>query len=205
MEYTVKKLAQLSGVSTRTLRYYDEIGLLKPERINTNGYRIYGQTQIELLIKNVNTTIRTMKGERKMSDQEKFEGFKKKLVTENEESYGQEIREKYGNQTVDASNDKLSSMTEQQWEEQKELAEEINRLLKQVCKEGNPGGTLAQKECDLHRQWICMFWPEGTYSKEAHRGLGEMYVADERFRAYYDKIDTRAAEFLRDALTIYLS
>lgn len=49
MEYTVKKLAELAGVSSRTLRYYDEIGLLKPERINSSGYRIYGQTQVNLL------------------------------------------------------------------------------------------------------------------------------------------------------------
>ena len=35
MEYTVKKLAALAKVSPRTLRYYDEIGLLKPARINS--------------------------------------------------------------------------------------------------------------------------------------------------------------------------
>ncbi len=49
MEYTVKKLAELAGVSSRTLRYYDEIGLLKPERINSSGYRIYGQNQVNQL------------------------------------------------------------------------------------------------------------------------------------------------------------
>lgn len=43
MEYTIKKMASLSGVSARTLRYYDEIGLLQPARINSSGYRIYGQ------------------------------------------------------------------------------------------------------------------------------------------------------------------
>ena len=41
MEYTVKKLAKIAGVSTRTLRYYDEIGILKPARINSSGYSIY--------------------------------------------------------------------------------------------------------------------------------------------------------------------
>ena len=39
MEYTVNELAQLSGVSGRTLRYYDSIDLLKPARIDRNGYR----------------------------------------------------------------------------------------------------------------------------------------------------------------------
>ena len=49
MEYTVQKLSRLAGVSTRTLRYYDEIGILKPARINSSGYRIYGQAEIDRL------------------------------------------------------------------------------------------------------------------------------------------------------------
>ena len=49
MEYTVQKLARLSGVSGRTLRYYDQIDLLKPARINSSGYRIYGQKEVDQL------------------------------------------------------------------------------------------------------------------------------------------------------------
>ena len=49
MEYTVQKLGRLAGISTRTLRYYDEIGILKPARINSSGYRIYGQTEVDRL------------------------------------------------------------------------------------------------------------------------------------------------------------
>ena len=49
MEYSVSKLARLSGVSARTLRYYDEIGLLKPKRVNSSGYRIYGAREVDLL------------------------------------------------------------------------------------------------------------------------------------------------------------
>jgi DNA-binding transcriptional MerR regulator len=49
MEYTVQQLARLADVSTRTLRYYDEIDLLKPARINSSGYRIYGQNEIDML------------------------------------------------------------------------------------------------------------------------------------------------------------
>lgn len=40
MEYSIRALAQLSGVSSRTLRYYDEIGLLKPAAVSDNGYRL---------------------------------------------------------------------------------------------------------------------------------------------------------------------
>ncbi|GAE88277.1 transcriptional activator tipA [Acetivibrio straminisolvens JCM 21531] len=49
MEYTVQKLASLAGVSARTLRYYDELGILKPARINSSGYRIYGQKEVDTL------------------------------------------------------------------------------------------------------------------------------------------------------------
>ena len=49
MEYTVKALSDLSGVSRRTLRYYDQIGLLAPVRINSSGYRIYGQAEVDRL------------------------------------------------------------------------------------------------------------------------------------------------------------
>jgi DNA-binding transcriptional MerR regulator len=44
--YTVKQLAHLSGVSVRTLHYYDEIGLLKPAEVGPNGYRYYGRDQL---------------------------------------------------------------------------------------------------------------------------------------------------------------
>jgi DNA-binding transcriptional MerR regulator len=39
--YTVKQLARIAGVSARTLHYYDEIGLLNPDRNPNNGYRLY--------------------------------------------------------------------------------------------------------------------------------------------------------------------
>ena len=44
--YTVKKLAELAGVSVRTLHYYDQVGLLKPEFRSANTYRHYGQGAI---------------------------------------------------------------------------------------------------------------------------------------------------------------
>ena len=48
MEYSINKLAKLAGISTRTLRYYDEIGLLSSKRIS-NGYRIYSQDEVDAL------------------------------------------------------------------------------------------------------------------------------------------------------------
>lgn len=49
MDYTIKKLSDLAGISTRTLRYYDEINLLKPQKVTEAGYRVYGEEQINKL------------------------------------------------------------------------------------------------------------------------------------------------------------
>ena len=47
--YTISDLSKMAGISTRTLRYYDEIGLLSPSRINSSGYRIYTQDDVDKL------------------------------------------------------------------------------------------------------------------------------------------------------------
>ena len=49
MEYTIQKLAELAGVTTRTLRWYHRIGLLTPSRIGENGYRYYGGAEVDRL------------------------------------------------------------------------------------------------------------------------------------------------------------
>ena len=46
MAYTVKQVAELSGVSVRTLHFYDETGLLKPAYVGANGYRFYEEPQL---------------------------------------------------------------------------------------------------------------------------------------------------------------
>src|SRR3954451_4128919 len=46
MAYTVKQVAAMSGVSVRTLHFYDESGLLKPAYYGANGYRFYEEPQL---------------------------------------------------------------------------------------------------------------------------------------------------------------
>ena len=49
MEYSIQALSRLSGVTTRTLRWYDRIGLLKPSRVADSGYRYYGPAEVDRL------------------------------------------------------------------------------------------------------------------------------------------------------------
>src|SRR6186713_798190 len=46
MSYTVKQVAAMSGISVRTLHFYDETGVLKPAYIGANGYRFYDEPQL---------------------------------------------------------------------------------------------------------------------------------------------------------------
>ncbi len=249
MEYTVQKLARLSGVSARTLRYYDELNLLKPARISSSGYRIYGaaqvdrlqqilffreldvpletirtllsaseynaaaaleahrcrllekRAQLDVLITNIEKSIALSEGRIAMTDAEKFEGFKQKLVEDNEKKYGREIRNKYGDPVVDASNKKLMGMTPTDHEAFTRLTEELMAVLSQAMDTGDPGSETAQKAAALHKEWLMFHW--NTYSPEAHGGVAQMYVEDERFRAHYDAARPGTAEFLRDAILIF--
>lgn len=49
MEYSIHELAQLAGVTARTLRWYDQTGLLRPARTGENGYRYYGEAEVRRL------------------------------------------------------------------------------------------------------------------------------------------------------------
>lgn len=159
--------------------------------------------QIDLLIANVEKTIAAQEGRTTMSDKEKFEGFKQKMIDQNEKKYGKEIRENYGDEQVERSNQKIKGMTKEQYAEIEKLSADIMVTLKEAFAAGDPAGELAQKAADLHRQWLSFFWD--SYTKEAHAGVAQMYVDDERFTAYYDKEQPGTAAFLRDAVLIYTS
>jgi len=136
-----------------------------------------------------------------MSDREKFEGFKQNLIDKNEAQYGGEIRAKYGDDAVDRSHVRMKDMTKEQYTEVEHLSQGLNEMLKAAFEQGDPASELAQKACDLHKQWLCYFWE--SYSEAAHRGVTQMYVDDPRFTAHYDKIAPGCAVFLRDAVLIY--
>ena len=138
-----------------------------------------------------------------MSKNKKFEDFKQKLISDNEKRHGDEIRNKYGNDTINRSNAKIKGMTKEKYAEVEKLSQEVNETLKAAFEQGDPSSELAQKACELHKRWLCCFWT--GYSKEAHIGVTQMYVDDPRFTEYYDKIAPGCAVFLCEAVKIFCS
>lgn len=141
----INEVMKLTGVSVRTLQYYDEIGLLIPQKLD-NGYRDYTEENLEKLQKilfyrflkfklndikelleddfdnlkileqqrelilkekekfevilhNIEKTIKNYKGEEVMSIEEKFNGFKKEDLNK----YENQAVEKYGKDTIEES------------------------------------------------------------------------------------------------------
>lgn len=232
MEYTVKKLAELAGVSARTLRYYDQIDLLRPKRISSSGYRIYGTEEVDklqhilffraldlsleqikqiintptyhsltllqnhktelllrrqkldLLIQQVDQTIASQKGASDMADQDKFIAFKEQSIQENNQKYGDEIRQKYGEESLNNANSSFLNMDEEAFESHRAVEENLLHLLAENPTLVIPSIT-AETIFKNHQQWLTAAW--GSYSLDAHLGIAELYLADDRFATYYTK------------------
>lgn len=231
----VKEVADVAGVSVRTLHYYDEIGLLVPDDVTESGYRLYSEENVKTLqhilffkalgfslkqiqqmindpsfdreealrlqhrmlleeqrrihemIRMIEKTIRHEKGEIDMSHREKFEGF-----DFSENVYEQEAREKWGDAAVDEGNENVLS-------QQEAINEQFRRLA--ALRMHAPHSNEVQEA--IHA-WYELLQTIGTYSYEAFQGLGELYVADERFTENIDQFGEGLASFLREAMTYYV-
>ena len=247
MEYSIQALSRLSGVTTRTLRWYDSIGLLKPSRVADSGYRYYGPAEVDRLqdilyyralgvelarireclddpafdrltvlrshltklsaerqrldgiIQSLTETIAAEERNESMNDDAKFAAFKRRTVEENEQTYGQEARARYGDGAVDSANQAVLNLSPEEAREWKELEEEILRRLEAAVQSGvSPDSGEGREIVRLHRRWLTL--STGSYTPERHKGIAELYVMDERFAAYYDRTVTGCARFLRDAV-----
>lgn len=243
-KYSVKELAEAAGVTIRTLRYYDELGLLVPKRAK-NGYRTYDAADVRrlqhiLLLRNcrvplsviaealsqpdfemarmlsghledlrrqrseleeaiaiVQRAVAGLEAFEAMDDAQIFEQLKKDSVAKFEEEYGAETRERYGDDAIDAANDRMLGMSKAAWDAKEELEQRIKDNLKLAMAEGDVDSELARMVAGMHAQWIRVHWGEGGYSPEAHVALAEGYLQDPRFVAYYDgACGEGATEFL---------
>lgn len=159
------------------------------------------QKELETLVGTVEKTIASLEGRCTMTDEERFEGMKARAIAENEERYGAEVRQAYGDAAMDAANERMAGMSQEEWNDAKALEAAILDQLAVAKETGDPTGEAAWKLCAMHARWLQMHWGEGAYSPAAHAALAEGYVADPRFTAYYDEAAGEGATaFLRDAL-----
>ncbi len=111
-----------------------------------------------------------------------------------------EAKERWGDtDAYKESARRTSKYGKREWQQIKSEAEQITRRLAEVMESGKPPASReAMDAVEAHRRHIDKwFYP---CSKEMQRGLGEMYVADPRFSATYDRIRPGLSEFVRDAI-----
>lgn len=109
-----------------------------------------------------------------------------RAVRENEQHYGAEARERYGNEAVDAMNERILDMDPATWNDMKELEKAILGQLSIALLDGDTTGPEAAKLVQMHRRWIGLQWgaePE----RDIYLGLVRGYLADPRFISYYDE------------------
>ena len=235
----IKEFADLTGVSVRTLHYYDEIGLLKPASVDkTTGYRFYDEDSIlrmqEILfyreldfsLKSIGTILSspnydkskalkeqkqllTLKKERlerlisAIDSAVKGENVMKAFDNSEFEKHKAEAKEKWG--STDAYKEhaeRTKGYSEQKWND---LAEGMNHIMEEfaLCmrKDNSPDSTEAQNLVKMLQSHIT----ENYYccTKEILAGLGQMYVADERFKNNIDKHADGTAAFICEAIAVY--
>ncbi|MBR5512831.1 MAG: MerR family transcriptional regulator [Ruminococcus sp.] len=235
----IKEFADLTGVSVRTLHYYDEIGLLKPASVDkTTGYRFYDEDSIlrmqEILfyreldfsLKSIGTILSspnydkskalkeqkqllTLKKERlerlisAIDSAVKGENVMKAFDNSEFEKHKAEVKEKWG--STDAYKEhaeRTKGYSEQKWND---LAEGMNHIMEEfaLCmrKDNSPDSTEAQNLVKMLQSHIT----ENYYccTKEILAGLGQMYVADERFKNNIDKHADGTAAFICEAIAVY--
>ncbi|MBF2673170.1 MerR family transcriptional regulator [Listeria seeligeri] len=239
-----KELAELTGISVRTLHHYDKIGLLTPQKDDENGYRHYSEQevdklqqilffkeldfplkkikqilddpsfdksialslqyrlltekkkQIETMLITLDQTIKNEKGEITMTNEEKFTGFDFST-----NPYEEEAKKLWGDETVEQANTNISKMTNTEKLTIKESFEAEFRSLAAI-RTLHPASDEAQLRMDHFFHYLNDNHGN-IYSLEAFRGLGEMYVADERFTKNIDQFGDGLALFLKEAMKVY--
>ncbi|TJY44178.1 MerR family transcriptional regulator [Cohnella pontilimi] len=248
MALQVKEVAELAGVSVRTLHHYDEIGLLVPFSVTPAGYRLYSGADLERLqqilffkelgfslkeikeildspgfdrrkaltahrelllekrermdrmLETVNRTLQSIEGGTQMADKELFEGFDMDKIQEHQAKYSEEARRLYGKEIVEAAERKVEGYSEEKWKEMHGVMGGIyNRLADRMAY--GPSDSEAQQAVAEWRQYITDHFYDCTL--EIFRGLGSLYVDDERFTANIDKYKPGLAQFMKEAMHLY--
>ncbi|MEE1138771.1 MAG: MerR family transcriptional regulator [Acutalibacteraceae bacterium] len=238
----ISELAKLTGVSIRTLHYYDEIGLLKPAFVNEqNGYRDYDEKSLErmaeiLFYRELDFPLKSIlqilsspdydktlairrqkelltlkkqrlerlisvldnaeKGEISMSvfDKNEYETARRQYAEEAKQRWG-------GTDAYKESEQKTAGYSDDKWADVNAGLNAVFADFALIKDSETPESEAAQTLVKRLQNYISgNFY---TCTKEILAGLGQMYTADERFKANIDKNGKGTADFVSEAIKIY--
>lgn len=160
------------------------------------------QNRISTLLETIDKTVNHLKtGTIMLKPEELYDG----LAKETAEAYRTEASKKYGVEVVEHSEKALGKMTKDQFEALKaELKENANALF--ALKEEDPTNAQVQKLIARHYEIIRIFWGtsgSGDKQAEAYKGLGQLYVNDERFTMIDGQPQPEYALFLSKSMAYF--
>lgn len=152
--------------------------------------------RMEQLLDTIDKTIISLKNEEGMiTDEEIYAGFPKEEVPKIKE----EVTNRWGAEKLEATENTIRNMGKTQWAEVQQEGDEISRWLANLMHK-SPGAVEVQKVVKEHYRYMNQFHAFGF---PGYRALGNMYVQDERFTAYYDKFKEGLAVFLNEAIQVF--
>lgn len=159
-------------------------------------YLLHEKKRIETMLETLTKSVKHFKGEIVMEQKEKFNGFDMK-----NNPYEKEARELWGDKAVDESKNYINSLTK---DEQDNIAAGMDNMFTNLAKirGENPNSEIVQKS--IHEMYN--FFNNNTghhYSLESFKGVGQLYILDERFTKNINKYGEGLAEFLAEAMRIY--
>jgi DNA-binding transcriptional MerR regulator len=243
-DYAVGRVAELAGVTVRTLHHYDRIGLLRPSGRSEAGYRRYDDADLQRLqqillyrelgfpleqiaailaepeagledhlrrqhrmllermarlqrmVATIERELEATKMGYNLTPEERLEVF----GDFDPDAHAEEAEQRWGHtDAYKESQRRAKSYDKSQWQQIGAESGAIEQGLKAALEAGTPADSdEAMDLAERHRQHISRWFYDCSY--EIHRGLGEMYVADERFKAHYEQIAPGLAEYARDAI-----
>lgn len=253
MTYTIAPVAQLAGISVRTLRHYDRIGLLRPSAHTQAGYRLYGEAdllrlqqilflrELDFPLERIRAlltapdfdlaqalsaqakilqarserfsrlsmlaqdTLDNLKGGVPMKNENLFDAFDFEQFSREQNAYEEEVKTRWGEtDAYKASQQRTKNYSKEDWAR---IFDAQQAQTKQLAELYLGGAAIDDARVgsliDQARETIdTYFYP---CSVEMFSQLGQMYVADERFKAYYDKFAPGLAQFYSDAIRHFCS
>ena len=235
----IKEFSELTGVSVRTLHYYDELGLLRPASVDKQtGYRHYDETsllrmqeilfyrELDFPLKAIGEILSAENHDKRqaLSDQKRLLTLKKqrleRLISAVDSAMkGENIMNAFDNREYD----QYKAEAKERWgdtDAYKEYAHKSKRRSRESSR-----AILDGMEDVMHEFALCMLDGASPDCASAQTlvkslqayitdnfytctpailaGLGQMYVADERFKTNIDRHARGTAKFISEAIRIY--
>lgn len=158
------------------------------------------KNRLDQMLQTLNTTLESLKGGRKMGNKEMFKGLSMKEIKDHQAKYAEETREKYGKEMTETVEKRTSAYSENDWSDIQAQTNEIYyRIIDNMAK--GPADAEVQTAVGEWRQLITDRYYDCTI--EIFRGLGDLYVSDERFTKNLNKYHENFAPFLKEAINVY--